>query len=221
MTRVAVSHAGGSRRENNSPARSPILRSAVSYPALLRITKNSGPCRAATNVSRVQLPGSGATFLILLHFPEFPNSRIWRGSFLLQMAAARSFRCAGPVRRPAVTALAGVEGALILGRAQAPATIVTGRRTPVGQNVLGQWQLAAAVSLVVALPAGTATDEHRTIVSRLATEKQRLTAGTTRRPEGRASPHPARPANCFAKCAQPRSTRPPPSATSLSARRHP
>jgi hypothetical protein len=43
------------------------------------------------------------------------------------------------------------------------------------QNVLGQWQLAAAVSLVVALPAGTATDEHRTIVSRLATEKQRLT----------------------------------------------
>jgi len=45
------------------------------------------------------------------------------------------------------------------------------------QNVLEQWQLAAAVSLVVALPAGTATDEHRTIVSRLATAKQRLTAG--------------------------------------------
>ena len=46
------------------------------------------------------------------------------------------------------------------------------------KDVLEQWQLAAAVSLVVAIPAGTATDEHRTIVSRLSTAKQRLTAGT-------------------------------------------
>lgn len=46
------------------------------------------------------------------------------------------------------------------------------------QKVLGQWQLASAVSLVVALPAGTATDEHRTVVSRLATAKQQLTSGT-------------------------------------------
>jgi hypothetical protein len=46
------------------------------------------------------------------------------------------------------------------------------------QNVLEQWQLAAAVSLVVALPASITTDEHKTIVSRLATAKQRLTAGT-------------------------------------------
>lgn len=46
------------------------------------------------------------------------------------------------------------------------------------QNVLEQWQLAAAVSLVVALPAGGATDEHRTVVSRLATAKRLLTAGT-------------------------------------------
>ncbi|WP_025358618.1 hypothetical protein [Kutzneria albida] len=46
------------------------------------------------------------------------------------------------------------------------------------QNVLEQWQLAAAVSLVVALPAGTATDEHRTVVSRLAAAKRLLTAGT-------------------------------------------
>jgi hypothetical protein len=47
------------------------------------------------------------------------------------------------------------------------------------ENVLEQWQLAAAaVSLVVALPAGTATDEHRTIVSRLATARRLLTAGT-------------------------------------------
>jgi hypothetical protein len=45
-------------------------------------------------------------------------------------------------------------------------------------NVLEQWQLAAAVSLVAALPAETRTDEHRTIVSRLTTAKQRLTAGT-------------------------------------------
>jgi hypothetical protein len=36
---------------------------AASSPALLRQTKNSGACRAATNVSRVQLPGSGATLL--------------------------------------------------------------------------------------------------------------------------------------------------------------
>jgi hypothetical protein len=46
------------------------------------------------------------------------------------------------------------------------------------QNVLEQWQLAAAISLVVALPAGTATNEHRTIVSRLATAKRLMTAGT-------------------------------------------
>jgi hypothetical protein len=46
------------------------------------------------------------------------------------------------------------------------------------QNVLEQWQLAAAICLVVALPSGTATDEHRTIVSRLATAKRLLTAGT-------------------------------------------
>ena len=46
------------------------------------------------------------------------------------------------------------------------------------KDVLEQLQLAAAISLVVALPAGTATDEHRTIVSRLATAKQRLTAGS-------------------------------------------
>jgi hypothetical protein len=44
------------------------------------------------------------------------------------------------------------------------------------QNVLEQWQLAAAVPLVVALPSGTATDEHRTIVDRLATAKRLLTA---------------------------------------------
>ena len=46
-----------------------------------------------------------------------------------------------------------------------------------GQERLEQWQLAA-VSLVVALPFGTATHEHRTIVSRLATAKQRLTVGS-------------------------------------------
>lgn len=45
------------------------------------------------------------------------------------------------------------------------------------QNVLEQWQLAATVSLVVAPPAGTATDEHGTIASRLATAKRLLTAG--------------------------------------------
>ena len=46
------------------------------------------------------------------------------------------------------------------------------------RDVLEQWQLAAAVSLAVAIPVGTATDEHRTIVSRLSTAKQRLIAGT-------------------------------------------
>jgi len=45
------------------------------------------------------------------------------------------------------------------------------------QNILEQWQLAAAISLVIALPAGTATDEHRTIVDRLATAKRLLVAG--------------------------------------------
>lgn len=46
------------------------------------------------------------------------------------------------------------------------------------KDVLQQWQLAAAVSLVVAVPANGATDEHRTVISRLMTAKQRLTAGT-------------------------------------------
>lgn len=45
------------------------------------------------------------------------------------------------------------------------------------KDVLEQWQLAAAVSLVVALPATGATDEHRTVISRLTTAKQHLTAG--------------------------------------------
>lgn len=45
------------------------------------------------------------------------------------------------------------------------------------KNVLEQWQLAAAVSLVVPLPSQGATDEHRTVISRLITAKQRLTAG--------------------------------------------
>jgi hypothetical protein len=44
-------------------------------------------------------------------------------------------------------------------------------------NVLEPWQLAAAVSLVVAL-LSAATDEQRAIVARLATARQRLTAGS-------------------------------------------
>lgn len=43
-------------------------------------------------------------------------------------------------------------------------------------NVLEPWQLAAAVSLVVALPSA-ANDEQRAVVARLATARQRLTAG--------------------------------------------
>jgi hypothetical protein len=35
-------------------------------------------CRAAANITRVQLPGSGATFSILLHFLVLPNCRICR-----------------------------------------------------------------------------------------------------------------------------------------------
>lgn len=46
------------------------------------------------------------------------------------------------------------------------------------QNVLEQWQLAAAVSLAVALPARVATSDHKTVVSRLVTAKRLLTAGT-------------------------------------------
>jgi hypothetical protein len=45
------------------------------------------------------------------------------------------------------------------------------------QDVLEQWQLAAAVSLVVALPAGRATDDHRTVADRLASAKRLLQAG--------------------------------------------
>ena len=59
-------------------------------------------------------------------------------------------------------------------------------------NVLEPWQLAAAVSLVVALPAGGVTDEQRAVVARLATARQRLTAGTPDDPRPASAP-PARP----------------------------
>jgi hypothetical protein len=71
------------------------------------------------------------------------------------------------------------------------------------KNVLEQWQLAAAISLVVAMPADTATDDQRTVISRLITAKQRLTAGTPDDLKA-ASPHPVRPANSCARCAPPR-----------------
>ena len=45
------------------------------------------------------------------------------------------------------------------------------------RDVLQPWQQAAAVSVVVALPQGGATDEHRTIVNRLAEAKRQLGAG--------------------------------------------
>ncbi|HUC21718.1 MAG TPA: hypothetical protein VMA73_03355, partial [Streptosporangiaceae bacterium] len=45
------------------------------------------------------------------------------------------------------------------------------------QNVLEPMQQAAAVSLVVALPQGRTTDDHRTIVVRLADAKRELEAG--------------------------------------------
>jgi hypothetical protein len=45
------------------------------------------------------------------------------------------------------------------------------------QDVLEQWQLAAAVSLVVALPAGSVTDDHQIVAERLTTAKQLLQAG--------------------------------------------
>jgi len=71
---------GGSRRENNSqrirrPSVCGFLAGTAAY------NEKSGPCRAATNFSRVQLPGSGAIFLMLLHFLGLSNSRIWRRSF--------------------------------------------------------------------------------------------------------------------------------------------
>ena len=45
------------------------------------------------------------------------------------------------------------------------------------QNVLEPMQQATAVSLVVALPQDGATDDHRTIVTRLADAKRELNAG--------------------------------------------
>ena len=69
---------GRSRRGNSFPAESPFLRFSAYWPTLPYITKKSGPCHAAANITRVQLPGSGATFSILLHFPVLPNCRICR-----------------------------------------------------------------------------------------------------------------------------------------------
>src|SRR6185437_12523932 len=69
---------GRSRREIVFRAESPFLRFSASWPTLPNIMKKSGPCRAAANITRMQLPGSGATFSILLHFSVFPNCRICR-----------------------------------------------------------------------------------------------------------------------------------------------
>ncbi len=45
------------------------------------------------------------------------------------------------------------------------------------RQVLTPWQQAAAITLVVKLPAGTATDDHRTVVRDLTDARQRLDAG--------------------------------------------
>jgi len=45
------------------------------------------------------------------------------------------------------------------------------------EKVLEAWQLASVVSLVVALPAGSVTDDHRVISERLTTAKRLLQAG--------------------------------------------
>ena len=70
------------------------------------------------------------------------------------------------------------------------------------QNVLEPMQQAAAVSLVVALPQGRTTDDHRTIVARLADAKRNWTQATG----SRASPRHARHASCSARCDRSRST---------------
>ena len=44
------------------------------------------------------------------------------------------------------------------------------------REVLTPWQQAAAVILVVKLPDGTATDDHRTVIRNLADARQRLDA---------------------------------------------
>lgn len=44
-------------------------------------------------------------------------------------------------------------------------------------QVLTPWQQAAAVTLVVRLPEGTATDDHRTVIRDLTDARQRLDAG--------------------------------------------
>jgi len=45
------------------------------------------------------------------------------------------------------------------------------------REVLTPWQQAAAVTLVVKLPEGTATDDHRTVIRDLADARQRMDAG--------------------------------------------
>jgi hypothetical protein len=45
------------------------------------------------------------------------------------------------------------------------------------RQVLTPWQQAAAVTVVVKLPEGTATDDHRTVIRELADARQRLVAG--------------------------------------------
>jgi hypothetical protein len=45
------------------------------------------------------------------------------------------------------------------------------------RQVLTPWQQAAVITLVVKLPAGTATNDHRTVIRDLTDARQRLDAG--------------------------------------------
>ena len=62
-------------------------------------------------------------------------------------------------------------------------------------QVLTPWEQAAAVTLVVKLPEGTATDDHRTVIRDLTDARQRLDAG-----DWKGAALPATPSKSSAAC---------------------
>lgn len=73
---TAITRNAGQRRLKPRPTRQFMSSADIQAgPARPRITKNSGPCRAATNLSRVQLPGPEQRFLCCYIFLIAMNRR--------------------------------------------------------------------------------------------------------------------------------------------------
>ena len=129
----------------------------------LRKTKNSGPCRAATNVSRVQLPGSGATLFLPYYIFLIATYRRTSGSDL----TATTPSAAAPAAMVIAVTYPSVRITYLLsstGPRQRPATLMSriperAARCAGGRPGRRAYCLPAAGLLTWLPPSATAADE--------------------------------------------------------------